>query len=99
MMQKLVLAACILMVTTLACFGLYQEAFAQQNNTVDESACLGQFAPYLETFLTTPPEKLACSPPLVSAIGHDGSLYCLREASIDMLQNTGWRLEKSSYIG
>ena len=98
MVQRLVLVACIWMVTTLAYFGSYQEALAQQNNTIDESACLGKFAPYLETFLTTPPEKLACSPPLVSAIGHDGSLYCLREASVDMLQNTGWRLEKSLYI-
>ncbi|MYB29818.1 MAG: VWA domain-containing protein [Cenarchaeum sp. SB0663_bin_5] len=85
-------------IITLAYHGLYQEALAQQNNTIDESACLDKFASYLETFLTTPPEKLACSPPFVSAIGHDGSLYCLREASIDMLQNTGWRLEKTSYI-
>lgn len=98
MIQKLVLAAYMGMILTLAYHGLYQEALAQQNNTIDESACLDKFAPYLETFLTTPPEKLACSPPFVSAIGHDGSLYCLREASIDMLQNTGWRLEKTSYI-
>lgn len=98
MIQRLVLAACMGMIITLAHHGLYQEALAQQNNTIDESACLGKFAPYLETFLTTPPEKLTCSPPFVSAIGHDGSLYCLQEASIDMLQNAGWELEKSSYI-
>lgn len=98
MIQKLVLATCMGMIITLAYHGLYQEALAQQNNTIDESACLDKFAPYLETFLTTPPEKLACSPPFVSAIGHDGTLYCLQEASIDMLQNAGWELEKSSYI-